>query len=128
MKRIDETVIKETKYIAAWVFLFSVLMQAVFLIIGKWNYTVLLGNLLSAAATVMNFFLLGITVQNALGKEEKEIKTAMKVSQIYRFLFLVIIVILGVTLPCFHIWAVMIPMFFPRIAIAFRPFFDRKGA
>ena len=128
MKRIDETVIKETKYIAAWVFLFSVLMQAVFLIIGKWNYTVLLGNLLSAAATVMNFFLLGITVQSALGKEEKEIKTAMKVSQIYRFLFLVIIVILGVTLPCFHIWAVMIPMFFPRIAIAFRPFFDRKGA
>lgn len=128
MKRIDETVIKETKYIAAWVFLFSVLMQAVFLIIGKWNYTVLLGNLLSAAAVVLNFFLLGITVQNAMNKEEKEIKTAMKVSQLYRFLFLVIIVILGVTLPCFHIWAVMIPMFFPRIAIAFRPFFDRKGA
>ena len=128
MKRIDETVIKETKYIAVWVFLFSVLMQAVFLIIGKWNYTVLLGNLLSAAAVVLNFFLLGITVQNAMNKEEKEIKTAMKVSQLYRFLFLVIIVILGVTLPCFHIWAVMIPMFFPRIAIAFRPFFDRKGA
>lgn len=128
MKRIDETVIKETKYIAAWVFLFSVLMQAVFLIIGKWNYTVLWGNLLSAAAVVLNFFLLGITVQNAMNKEEKEIKTAMKVSQLYRFLFLVIIVILGVTLPCFHIWAVMIPMFFPRIAIAFRPFFDRKGA
>ena len=123
MKRIDETVIKETKYIAVWVFLFSVLMQAVFLIIGKWNYTVLLGNLLSAAAVVLNFFLLGITVQNAMNKEEKEIKTAMKVSQLYRFLFLVIIVILGVTLPCFHIWAVMIPMFFPRIAIAFRPFF-----
>ena len=128
MKRIDKTVIKETKYIAVWVFLFSVLMQAVFLIIGKWNYTVLLGNLLSAAAVVLNFFLLGITVQNAMNKEEKEIKTAMKVSQLYRFLFLVIIVILGVTLPCFHIWAVMIPMFFPRIAIAFRPFFDRKGA
>ena len=128
MKRIDETVIKETKYIAVWVFLFSVLMQAVFLIIGKWNYTVLWGNLLSAAAVVLNFFLLGITVQNAMNKEEKEIKTAMKVSQLYRFLFLVIIVILGVTLPCFHIWAVMIPMFFPRIAIAFRPFFDRKGA
>ena len=126
MKRIDETVIKETKYIAAWVILFSVLMQAIFLIIGKWDYTVLLGNLLSAAAVVLNFFMLGITVQNALGKEEKEIKTAMKVSQIYRFLFLVIVVIIGVTLPCFHIWAVMIPIFFPRIAIAFRPLFDRK--
>ena len=126
MKRIDETVIKETKYIAAWVFLFSVLMQAVFLIIGKWNYTVLLGNLLSAAATVMNFFLLGITVQSALGKEEKEIKTAMKVSQIYRFLFLLVVLIIGVVLPCFSIWTVIIPLFFPRIAIAFRPLFDKQ--
>lgn len=55
MKKVDKTVLRETGYIALFVILLSVLMQAVFLIIGKWDYTVLLGNLLSAAA-VGNFF------------------------------------------------------------------------
>ena len=66
MKKIDETVLKETKYIAAWIFIFSVLMQAVFLVICEWNYTVLLGNILSAVFSVLNFFLMGLTVQKAL--------------------------------------------------------------
>ena len=126
MKKIDITVIKETKYIAVWVFLLSVLMQAVFLVIGKWEYTVLLGNILSGVSTVVNFLLMGITVQNALSKDEKDAKNTMKVSQAYRFLFLVVVVVLGVTLPCFNTWAVIIPIFFPRIAIFFRPFFDKR--
>ena len=49
MKRIDQTVLTETGYIAVWEVIFSVLMQAVFLIAGIWDYTVLLGNLLGAA-------------------------------------------------------------------------------
>ncbi len=126
MKKIDSTVIKETKYIALWVLLLSVLMQAVFLVIGKWDYTVLLGNVLSGAAAILNFFLMGITVQNAVEKDEKDAKSSMKVSQLYRFLFLVVVVIIGAVLPYFSIWTVIIPLFFPRIAIAFRPFFDKK--
>ena len=84
MKRIDPTVLKETKYIAIWVIIFSVLMEAVFLIIGRWDYTVILGNLLGAVAAVLNFFLMGLTVQNALGKDEKGAKNTVRVSQIYR--------------------------------------------
>ena len=38
----------------------------------------------------------------------------------------VVIVVIGVVLPCFSTWTVLIPMFFPRIAIAFRPLFDKK--
>ena len=71
MKKIDDAVLKETKYISMWVLVLSVLMQSVFLIIGKWDYTVLLGNLLSGAAVILNFFMLGLTVQRALEKEEK---------------------------------------------------------
>ena len=126
MEKIDKTVIKETKYILFWVIALSILTQSVFLIIGKWNYTVLLGNILSASAAVLNFFLMGITVQKALGKEEKAAKNTMKVSQIYRFLFLVIVVVIGTVLPCFDMWSVIIPIFFPRIAIIFRPFFENK--
>lgn len=126
MKKLDETVIRATKYIALWVLLLSVLTQAVFLVIGKWDYTVLLGNLLSGAAVIFNFLLMGLTVQRAVQKEEKDAKNFMKVSQIYRFLFLLVVLIIGVVLPCFSIWTVIIPLFFPRIAIAFRPLFDKQ--
>ena len=122
----DATVRKETGYIAIWVFLLSVLTQAFFLVIGKWDYTVLLGNLLSGVAVTFNFLLIGLTVQRALQKEEKDAKNFMKLSQTYRFLFLAIVLILGAVLPCFSIWTVMIPLLFPRIAIAFRQLFDKK--
>ena len=124
--KIDNTVKKETKYIALWVIILSTLMEAVFLVIGKWDYTVLLGNLLSGGISVLNFFLLGLTVQKALEKEEKDAKTLMKLSQTYRFLMLIAVVGIGVALPYFNIFSVIIPMFFPRIAISLRPLFDKK--
>ena len=74
MKKIDPTVLKETKYIALWVLIFSALMQAVFLVLRAWDYTVLLGNLLGGGVAVLNFLLMGITVQNALQKEEKTLR------------------------------------------------------
>ena len=126
MKKIDEAIIKETKYIAIWVAILSVLMQGVFLIIGKWDYTVILGNVLSGITVVLNFFLMGIGVQNALEKEAKDAQNALKVSRLYRFLLLVVVVIIGVVLPCFSTWTVVIPVFFPRLAICFRTLFDKK--
>ena len=126
MIKIDETVKKETKYIAVFVALLSVLMQAVFLILSKWDYTVLLGNLLTGTAGVLNFLFLGITVQKAVLKEEEAAKKTMEASRVYRMLFMVIVVLVGVNVSCFSIWAVLIPLFFPRIAIAFRSIFDKK--
>jgi uncharacterized membrane protein len=128
MQKIDKVVLKETKYIAAWVLIFSAILQAVFLVIGKWNYTVLLGNLLSGVAIIANFLAIGITVQNALKKDEKEAKQAMKASGMMRTFFLFLIALIGVLLPIFNIWAVLIPLIFPRIAIAIRPLWDKKSA
>ena len=123
MNKIDKTVLKETKYIACWVLFLSMIAESVFLIIGKWDYTVLLGNLLSGALVILNFFLMGITVQKAVNKEEKEAKTAMKVSQLYRNLMIIVVTVIGVALKCFNTWIVLIVLFFPRIAVAFRPLF-----
>ncbi len=124
--KIDEIVKKETIYIATIVGLLSVLLQAVFLIFSKWDYTVLLGTILSSAAGILNFLLLGITVQKAVEKDEKAAKKTMEVSRLYRMLFMVVVVLIGVNVPCFSIWAVVISLFFPRIAIAFRPLFDKN--
>ncbi len=126
MKKIDPTVLKETGYIAAMVFIFSLAMQSVFLIIGKWDYTVLLGNLLGFFAAVGNFFLMGISVQSSLSKEEKDAKSLMKVSQSLRLLLLFVIALVGYLVPVFNTLTVLIPFLFPRIAVALRPLFTKS--
>lgn len=123
MKKINSTVWRETKYIALWVLLLSVLMQSVFLIIGRWDVSVLLGNLLSAVLDIGNFFLLGLTVQSAVDKEEKEAKSLMKLSQSLRMILIFAGLAVGVALPIFHTWACLIPIVFVRVALLFRPLF-----
>ena len=127
MKKIDPIIWKETRYIAMWVLILSALMEAVFLVIGRWDVTVLFGNLLGGGMAILNFLLMGLTVQSALGKEEKEARTAIRVSQLYRNLAMLLIVGVAVLAPVFHVWASVIAVFFPRIAILFRPLFDRQG-
>lgn len=126
MKKIDATVLKETGFIAAFTIILSLLMQSVFLIIGKWDYTVLLGNLLGYLAAVGNFFLLGLTVQSAVEKETKEAKNLMKLSSTLRLLMMFVIAIIGYVVPVFNIIAMIIPYLFPRIALAVRPAFLKK--
>ncbi|MBQ7291656.1 MAG: ATP synthase subunit I [Clostridia bacterium] len=125
--KIDKVVLQETAYIAVWTLILSAVMQAVFLVIGKWDYTVILGNLLGAAANLLNFFLMALTVQKALEKEEKEAKQAMKLSHSMRMLMLFVMALLGILLPCFNTIATVIPFFFTRIAIMFRQFFKSKN-
>ncbi len=125
MKKIDSAVKKETLYILIWVLILSAVMQAVFLIIGKWDYTVLLGNLLSAVAAVGNFFLMGLSVQSAVSKDENDAKNTMKASQSLRNLGLFVIVAIGVVTPCFNTWTSIIPILFPRIAMIFRTKFNK---
>ena len=127
MRKIDQTIVKETLYIACWTVILSLVMQSVFLLINKWDYTVILGNLLSIVAGVGNFFLLGLTVQNAVTKEQDEAKKLMKLSQMGRMFLLFIICIIGAVVPCFNIFAVLIPLLFPRIAIMLRAFSSNKG-
>ena len=123
LKNVDATVKRETLYIAAAVGVMSLLLQSVFLIAQRWDYTVLLGNLLSAAAVIVNFFFMGLTVQRSLDKDEQDAVTAVKFSQQIRLLMMFVVVALGAALPCFNLYAVIIPLFFPRIAVALRPKF-----
>lgn len=124
--KIDKTVKKETIYIAVWAVLLSLLMQSVFLIIGKWNYTVLLGNILGAATAVLNFLAMGMTMQIAVKKDEKSAKDTVKLSHTVRSTAIVIIAVIGVTVPVFNIITVLVSLFFPRIAIFVRPLVDKN--
>lgn len=124
--KIDKVVIKETKYIATFVVILSILMQAVFLIIGKWHYSVLLGNLWGAAIAVLNFFVMGLYVQKAVSQEEKEAKQTIKASQSMRFAALVLLTGIGVVIPFLNWITVVLPLIFPSIAIYLRPLIDKN--
>ena len=123
---IDSTVKRESLYIATAVVILSMLMEAVFLVTGYWDLTVLWGNLLGGGVAVLNFFLMGLTVQKALNKDEKEAAAMMKFSQTYRLLLIAAAAGVGALVPVFNVFAVIIPLFFPRIAIAIRPFVGIK--
>ena len=101
-------------------------MQAVFLIIGKWDYTVLLGNLWGAAVAVGNFFVMGLYVQKAVSQEEKEAKQTIKASQSMRFAAMVLLTGIGVVTPFFNWIAVVVPLVFPSVAIYLRPIVDKN--
>ena len=126
MSRIDAVVKRETKYIALFVLLFSVVMEAVFLIIGKWDIYVLFGNLLGGSVAVLNFFLMGLTVQKAVKQEEKDARSSVKASQGLRMFLLIVTAGVGYYVPFFNIIAVLVPLFFPRIAIALKPLVDKE--
>ena len=127
MKKIDPTVIAETRYIAAFVAVLSLLMEGVFLVLGKWDYTVLLGNLLTGSVSILNFFLLGLTVTKAMTKDEKDMGSFMKLSKTYRSLLLLAVAGIGLGFKCFNDVAVILPLFFPQIGIYIRGLKLRKS-
>lgn len=126
MIKVDQTVKRETKYISYFCLLLSVLMQAVFIFLNKWNLYVLLGNILSYALAVLNFYVMGLTVQKAVSMDEKEARKLVKASQSLRNAAMLVVLAVGVVLPWFNTVSVIVPMFFPRIAISFRPLVKDK--
>lgn len=125
VKKLDPVVKNETIYIASVSLILSLFLQSVFLIIGKWDYTVLLGNIYGVAVTVANFLLMGITVQNAVEKDPEDAKKQIKASQSLRLLLLFVLASIGYIIPVFNILSVIIPYLFPRIAISLRPIFKK---
>lgn len=124
--KVDKTVLKETKYIAYFTIILSVFMQAIFLIAGKWDYTVLLGNIWGIIVAVGNFFSMGLSVQKAVTQDEKDARQIVKLSHSLRFLAIFVLIAAGVLIPFFNSVATVIPLVFPRISIMFRPLIDKN--
>ena len=120
LDRMDPTVKKETGNIALCVAVLTVLLEAVFLILGQWDVTVLWGGLLGAFIAILNFLLMGLTVQKAVGQEEHDAKNLMRGSQSLRLLMQLALCAIGAALPCFNLVAVLIPLLFPRLGVMLR--------
>lgn len=121
MAQISPAVKKETAYVAVWVAIGILPVQAVFLLCGWWSLSVLWGSLLGSATAVGNTLLVGLMVQKAVAQTEKQAKNTIRLSQGGRLLMQGAVLVLAAVLPAiFNIWSAAIPLLIPRIAVSFR--------
>lgn len=125
---VQKAVRDETRNIAVGVLALSVVMQLVFVLLGRWDLTVVWGNLLGGAYAVLNFFILGLTVQKvAADADEKRGKNLMQFSYSSRMFITMMVALLGFAAPIFNWVAVVAPLLFPRITILVMSFKKRSA-
>lgn len=114
--KIDGTVKKETAYVAVAEAILIAIMLAVYLIISKFTPNVLFAALTSGAVAVLNFFVMGLTVQKAVTvDDDSDRRKLIRASQLVRLLVMGVVVIVCAVFPKFDIFALFIPLFFPRL-------------
>ena len=116
--KLQKDVQREVIHIGIGVAVLCVVLNIGFLISGHWDSTVLLGSLFGSVWAVLNFVLLGITVQKAAACEDpNRAKNIVQFSYSVRMLVSGLVLIAGVALPCFHWLAVVATALFQRITI-----------
>ena len=95
--RVQEATRRETVHIALGVLAFSAVMHLVYLAIGRWEPGVLWGNLLGGGFAILNFFMLGLTVQKVANMtDEKRAKMNLQSSYTLRMLLTLAVVVVAV--------------------------------
>ncbi|MBQ8536100.1 MAG: hypothetical protein IJ461_01665 [Clostridia bacterium] len=142
--RIQPAVQKETKKIALWTGILTVLMIVAFMVLKRFDYTVITGALAGYLMAVGNFFLMALSVQKAAesmkgvhvapapedeeGEEpplsEEAQKAGKRVQHLYtlRMLVIVVLAVLLINLPWFNSLASLIPLLFPHIVVMINSF------
>ena len=145
--KVQPAVRQETAKVGLGTAILSVLMIAVFALLGRLDYTVVLGTALGACAAMLNFFLMALSVQRAAenmhgahmppepedeeGEEEsaaeavpeiQRAKRQMGLSYTGRMLMLAVVAILALSLECFHPIPAALALLFPRIVISIEGF------
>ncbi len=126
MAKIDQTVQRETKLTALAVLLLCGAMHLVFAVGGWWDMRVLWGSLLGSATAILDFFLMGLTVQKAVAQEKKSAQNTVRLSQQLRLLMKAAVLCVAFAVHCFHPAAAILPLFFPRLHILVRPLWDKS--
>lgn len=150
--KVQETIRRETSKIGIGTVILTGVMLLIFALLGKMDYTVILGALLGCVVAVLDFFLLGLTVQSAaelqatvptaprseddeeqqpVETEEqravsKQIRQKMQMSQMGRMLMMVVCGGLGALAPCFNLIATVLPLLFPKTVIYARTLLEKK--
>ena len=91
------------------------------------DYTVILGGLGGGAVAVLNFFLMGLTVQKAAScEDEGAARMRLKASYSQRMLLQVGWGIAAIIAPCFQFAAGLLPLLFPSMGIKLNAIFKKN--
>ena len=112
----DNAVLKETKHIAIGVLIGDVIMCLVFVILKRFDLSVLLGAILGSVFAVGNIFYLGVSVNKALEKGEGG-QSYFRKTYIVRMLLHAVCVIIAALVPFINTIAGIVPLFFPKLVI-----------
>lgn len=114
----QQSIVKETKRIAVGTVIMLVVMLAVYAVLGKFTVGVLLGGLLGSAYAIFNFFLLGMTLQEAASMTDQQM-AHMKVRSSYstRMIGMLILAVVAFALPFVEGIPCLIALLFPRATI-----------
>lgn len=131
---IQPAVKTETKKVAIGTFTCVILMWAVFGILHAampdqvpFDYTVILGGLGGGVIAVLNFFLMGLTVQKVVSlTDEGEARNKMKASYSQRMMLQLLWGIAAIAAPCFQFAAGLLPLLFPNMVIKAAGIFGKK--
>ena len=125
-------VLKETAVIAVGEAVCVALMCIVYVLIGKFAISVLLGGLVGLLVAIGNFFALAVVATLASDKAEAGDPIAgqklMKSSYPIRLLTMAAVLILCAKSGLFDVIALVLPLIFVRPILTIAEFFKKKGA
>lgn len=149
--KVQETIRRETVKVGTGTLILTGVMLLVFALLGRLDHTVILGAVLGCGVAVLDFFLLGLTVQSAaelqakvpaapksddeneapVETEEqravsKQIRQKMQMSQMGRMFMMIVCAGLGAAVPCFSLVATVLPLLFPKTVIYARQLLEKK--
>lgn len=131
---VQPAVKKETGHVAVYTAIGAVLMWGIFGILHgvmpekvPFDYTVFLGGIGGGLIAVLNFFLMGLTVQKvAVSTDEDAARMKMKASYSQRMLLQMLWVVAAIALPCFQFVAGILPLLFPSLGIKIHSIIFKK--
>lgn len=91
-----------------------------------YDYTLIIGGVYGNIFCVLNFWLLGITAQNAVRKSPKKAQTYMNSMYCIRYLGLFLVMTAAAVLPFIDLLTALIPLLFPKLVITLRAFREKQ--
>ena len=122
---IQPAIKKETGKVATYIVVGVVLMWIAFFILQMvmpekvpFDYTVILGGIGGGMIAVLNFFLMGLTVQKIASTQDEDMaRSRMKASYSQRMAMQMVWCIIAMVVPVLHPVAGIVPLLFPSMGI-----------
>ncbi len=132
--KLQPAVKKETKRVGIFTAAGVVVMWAAFAALHQaypeavpFDYRIFLSGIVGGAVAVLNFFLMGITIQKVASENMEDVaRMRLKSSYTQRMLLQILWVIAAVAAPCFQFAAGIAPLLFPSLGIKLMAFFPEK--